>query len=373
MIRRLVALVLVLAVAGALFVLLWPSVVGWQREIVVAQAVAFRTGGAVVAAGLIVVLLLLGLVVRGLRPLTSSFAVLLLVFGAVSAGIGASRGLGRETTPEGSAAEITVLAWNTRGGAPGVDAIAQLALDEGAEVVSLPETDAETAAGVVAALAAGGRTFWAHTSSYDDVPGSPPTTLLVDQAVGEYRVDLAEDGTEPRLTPFAPSVVAVPVSGTGPTLVAAHTASPVPQNMDDWRAGLEAVAATCSPPEAPEASDAPATDGAAVDAAAPDAPPAEAPLVDVVVAGDLNATLDHMTGLGTGRGALGDCRDAAVATTNGAVGTWPTAVPALLGAPIDHVMATRQWSTSAFRVVSGLDDLGTDHRPVVAQLVPAGS
>lgn len=367
MIRRLVVLVLVLAVAGALFVLLWPSVVGWQREIVVAQAIAFRTGGAVVAAGLIVVLLVLGLVARGLRPLTSSLAVLLLVFGAVSAGIGAARGLGRETTPDAAVGEVTVLTWNTRGGAPGAERIAQLALDEGAEVVSLPETDAETAAAVVAALAAGGRTFWTHTTSYDDVPGSAPTTLLVDQALGEYTVALAEDGTEPRVTPRAPTVVAVPVSGTGPTLVAAHTASPVPEHMDDWRAGLEALAEVCAPAE-------PTTDDAAAPADGEAAAPApEAPAADVVVAGDLNATLDHLAGLGVGRGVLGDCRDSALATTNGAVGTWPAAVPALLGAPIDHILATRQWSTTAFRVLTDLDDLGSDHRPVVAQLVPAGS
>jgi len=52
------------------------------------------------------------------------------------------------------------------------------------------------------------------------------------------------------------------------------------------------------------------------------------------------------------------------------VGTWPAFLPALLGAPIDHVLATPGWTVSGFTVVQDLDGAGSDHRPVVAQLTP---
>jgi endonuclease/exonuclease/phosphatase (EEP) superfamily protein YafD len=62
----------------------------------------------------------------------------------------------------------------------------------------------------------------------------------------------------------------------------------------------------------------------------------------------------------------------AAATGNAAVGTWPTSVPALVGAPIDHVLATPNWTPTGFRVLAGEDAAGSDHRPVLARLAPAG-
>ena len=91
---------------------------------------------------------------------------------------------------------------------------------------------------------------------------------------------------------------------------------------------------------------------------------------NLIVAGDLNSTLDHWASLGSDDG-LAACRDAARATGNAALGTWPTRMPALLGAPIDHVLATDSWQIVGFRVIESLDDEGSDHRPIVAQLRPA--
>ncbi|GAB2967769.1 endonuclease/exonuclease/phosphatase family protein [Frigoribacterium salinisoli] len=340
MIRRLVALVLVLALAGVLLVLLWPQLLDWQRMPVVAHGVALRGAAVAVAVVLVVVLFVVGLAARRARPLTSSAAVLLLVFAAVQTGIVGVRGIGRDDFSEPVPSDVTVLAWNTLGGAPGAERIAQVAIDHEADVVALPETDAQTAEAVAALMAEQGRSMWSHTRD-----GRAPTSILVDTALGEYRPATTEDGTtELDPTPGMPTLVVVPTSGSGPTFVAAHPISPVPGRIDDWRTGLGALAELCR-------------DGDA----------------DVVVAGDVNATLDHMAGLGIGRGALGRCRDAAVGTANGSVGTWPTDLPPLLGAPIDHVLATAQWLPTGFRVLTDVDDSGSDHRPVVAQLSRTGA
>ena len=89
------------------------------------------------------------------------------------------------------------------------------------------------------------------------------------------------------------------------------------------------------------------------------------------MAGDFNATIDHMDRLDVDGGDLGRCHDAAIATGSGAVGTWSTDWPALLGTPIDHVLATDAWTATGSVVVTSLDDSGSDHRPLVVQLEPA--
>jgi len=342
MIRRLVALVLVLAVAAALFVALWPQQLDLQRTWPLAQLVSFRGAAAAVAVVLAVVLFVVGLVARPVRSLAASLGVLLLVFGAVSAGVAAARGVGRDDFVEALPTDVTVVVWNTQGGAPGVDAIADLAVDEGAEVVSLPETSAEVATAVAEAMAAAGLTMTVKTVDYPEVAGAEPTSLLISAALGEYAVAVADDGSAVETTPRMPSVVATPVSGEGPTIVAAHPVSPSAGTMGDWEAGLTFLAGAC-----------------------PDG--------DVIMAGDFNATLDHMAGLGTSGGALGQCRDAGVTTANAGLGTWPTDLPPLLGTPIDHVLATRSWMPTGYKVVTDRDESGSDHRPVVAQLTLTGA
>ena len=68
---------------------------------------------------------------------------------------------------------------------------------------------------------------------------------------------------------------------------------------------------------------------------------------NVIMAGDFNATVDHMGGLGVDGGTLGRCHDAAIETGNGAVGTWSA----------DDAGAARR----ADRPRDGLD--GTGSRP----------
>ncbi|MDQ2688715.1 MAG: endonuclease/exonuclease/phosphatase family protein, partial [Chloroflexota bacterium] len=261
--------------------------------------------------------------------------LVLLVFSAVTVAVLATRGFGDPAMQAKAPADVVVLSWNTLGDAPGAEAIAALALEVEADIVVLPETSAETAEIAAAIISATGRTMQPLHLSLDEISKARTTAVLISTALGAYAVD-----TSAGSTPVLPSLIARPVDGTGPAIVAAHPVAPVAGEMESWRAGLDWLAEACRGD-------------------------------DVILAGDLNSTLDHVTALGADGGDLGRCHDAARTTGNGAVGTWPTSFPPLLGAPIDHVMATDGWQIIGFRVVGSRDGDGSDHRPVVAQLRPA--
>jgi len=161
------------------------------------------------------------------------------------------------------------------------------------------------------------------------------TTLLISTELGPYVVDQEEPNSA-----VLPTVIARPAAGGGPTIMAVHLVAPIPGELEHWTEDLAWLSSACSEPS-------------------------------TIIAGDFNSTLDHFSGLATSDGAtLGDCVDAASVSDNAGVGTWPTALPALLGAPIDHVMATANWSVTGMRVVENYDKHGSDHRPVLAQLTP---
>ncbi len=96
---------------------------------------------------------------------------------------------------------------------------------------------------------------------------------------------------------------------------------------------------------------------------------AQAEEVDVI-AGDLNATLDHAP-----LRALVDAgyRDAAELTNSGLAATWPVdgGFPVLSLLPpsvaIDHVLVSEAWTVTATRTV---DVPGSDHRAVLATVAP---
>lgn len=133
MISRLLSAICALAAAFALLILTWPQLFGLQNTWMVAQIVSFR--GALVAASVAAGALLLAFAVfRPLRRFTTSLAVVLLVFAVANAGVLAVRGVNQADVSIATAGvdeSITVLSWNTRGEEPGVDAIAELALDSG--------------------------------------------------------------------------------------------------------------------------------------------------------------------------------------------------------------------------------------------------
>jgi endonuclease/exonuclease/phosphatase (EEP) superfamily protein YafD len=339
MARRLVAAAIILIVAAALLIAAWPQLFGLERQTGVAQVVSLRGLAALIAGVGVVALLLIALVSRRARRLAASIALLLLVFAGVTAAVLATRG----ATPAGfqtkADADVTVLSWNTLGDSPGAAEIAKLALAQHADIVTLPETSDATARAVQQLMAQAGVTMREFHVSFDEIAKSRTTSLLISAKLGEYRLDSSHGSTK-----TLPSVVAVPVSGDGPTIVAAHPVAPVPDEMANWRQGLSWLAQRCGAGD------------------------------DIIMAGDFNSTLDHYSGLGTetdhGQGDLGACHDGARAEGSAAVGTWPTSLPTQLGAPIDHVMASQGWTFVGFRVIGSEDGAGSDHRPILAQLRP---
>ncbi|ROQ38436.1 endonuclease/exonuclease/phosphatase (EEP) superfamily protein YafD [Frondihabitans sp. PhB188] len=334
MLRRFVTLVLLLAVAAVLAVAAFPQALGLQQHYYVAQIIAFRGVMGVVALVLAVILLVVGLAARPLRRLFTGVTVLLVAFAAVSAGVLIERGTGSTEFAKRQTGDLRVLAWNTRGAAPGAAAIASLAISTKADIVSLPETQKKTAAAVAAAMKKAGRPMRVLVLAYDQTSSADSTSLLISTKLGSYTTS-----TDKTTTDVLPTVVARPADGTGPVIVAAHPVAPVKAHMAAWSKDLKYLAKLCSGES-------------------------------MIMAGDFNSTLDHESGLGKdATSALGSCRDAAKATGNAAVGTWPTNVPELLATPIDHVMATPDWKVTGFKVIGGRDDAGSDHRPVLAQLV----
>ncbi len=334
---RLAAAALIVVLTAGLGVLAWPQALDLQRAAGAAQAVSFRGATVIAALGVAVVATALGHVLPGLRRLAGVLALVLVVYAAGVAAVLLVRGIGAPDVPRAGANDLTLLSWNTLGDSVPADAVARVAAADGADVIALPETTRDRARQIARLLAEDGPGF--RVFSRDQQPGIPArsTSLLVSRALGPYaQVRSVGDTTG------VPSVVVQPSGGqNGPRIVAVHTLAPYEPDPEGWRADLAWVAERC--------------DGR-----------------NVLLAGDFNATLDHFAGLGSGAGQLAACRDGALATRNGAVGTWPTSLPGLLGTPIDHVLATPNWRFAGFRVLTDQDSAGSDHRPVLARLSPAG-
>ncbi|MDQ1111805.1 endonuclease/exonuclease/phosphatase (EEP) superfamily protein YafD [Microbacterium testaceum] len=319
-----------LALAGgsvAAFVVVWPQGVGIHRLPLVANAISLR---ALLALGFgVAALLVAGVAVW--RRRWGVAAALSIALAVASVGNGAvllARGGGAPVQP----GELTIAAWNTYGGSVTPETIARMVRETGADVVSLPETDAVAAAEVAGILDLEGISM-----AHDTVAAAPdgeviPTSILISRALGEYELD-ADAGS----TVGLPSGVWRSVDGSGPILVAAHPMPPLPGVTDRWELGLGWIADRC-------------TDS------------------DVIVAGDLNSTVDHFAGLGVDGGTIGGCRDAAAEAGSAAAGTWPVRLPVGLAAPIDHVLVGSAWRVNGFAVLDGFDDASSDHRPIVATL-----
>ncbi|BDZ55958.1 endonuclease/exonuclease/phosphatase family protein [Agromyces marinus] len=339
MLPRIIGWAVAIGTAALAAVLLWPQALGLQDQWVAAHVVALR-GSAALAAGVVAAVLALAMLLGSGRRLLGALTAILIVFALGNLGVLAARGLGGEAAPEASG-QVTVLSWNTLGEVPDAVTIADLALAQGADVVVLPETTEPLGEEVAIAMREGGRPMWVHTQAFDDIAKARSTTILITPDLGDYRVVNDPWPGPPGNTNTLPSVVAEPADGAGPRIVAVHAVAPIRWELRNWRSDLDWLAEQCAGE-------------------------------NVIMAGDFNATLDHFAGRGIDGGDLGRCEDAAKAGGAGGLGTWPTSVPELLGSPIDHVLATPTWRVDGFRVLDGLDGAGSDHRPIVATLSPAG-
>jgi len=335
MIRRLIPAVLLVAIAVVLLVVAWPQLFHAERLPLVAQAVSLRPLAIVGAVVAIVLLGFLAALASGMRRFAASVVVLLIAFCFINGAVLSSRGFGDTAFETANDADVTVLTWNTLGDAPGAELIAELALDEGADVITLPETTLQLGTAVAERMGREGHPMYVFTEAFDQISKARSTTLLVSDSLGEYR-KVTDRGSTGQL----PSVIAEPVDGTGPTFVAVHPVAPIAAELGRWSSDLDWLATACGGE-------------------------------NVIMAGDFNSTIDHFAHVehATGK-TIGNCTDAAQLSGNGAVGTWPTKLPSALGTPIDHVMLTDNWRVSGMRVIDSLDDAGSDHRPIVAQLSP---
>jgi endonuclease/exonuclease/phosphatase (EEP) superfamily protein YafD len=335
MIRKVLAVILVAVAAAILLVAAWPQLLGLQSAPVIAQVVALRGVDIAIALGLAVLFAVVASAWRPARRFLGALAGLLVVFALVSVAILGSRGFGGSTVTAKPASDVTVLSWNTEGGKPGPTAIADLALAQHADVIALPETTSATGNAVERIMAAAGHPMWVYWAAHGNIYESHATTLLISAALGSYTVDTSVGDTS-----VLSSIIARPKSGTGPTIVAVHAVSPKPDEMRNWRSDLDFLAMQCT--------------GA-----------------NLIMAGDFNSTTDALSALSSKPGAdFGECTDAGLAAHAGAIGSWPTSVPALLGAQIDHVMYTSAWKVAAMKVIQTEDAAGSDHRPIVATLAP---
>lgn len=335
---RLLGILATVVFAIAAAILTWPAFFRLERTFPIAQIISFR-GLLALAFAAVAVLALLVAIARPLRALALSVALIAVVGAAGNGAVVMQRGTGTDALPAQTDRTIRVMTWNTAGSATSADTVAQIAVAMDADIVTLPETTIETGADVAVAMRELGHPMWAHYTDYPETQwDAGSTTLLISPELGDYAViESSLDGSSNTST--VPSAVAMPVTGDGPIVVAAHAVAPRQSYMSYWRSDLQWLADQC------------------VDD-------------NVIMAGDFNATVDHMANLGVDGGTLGRCIDGASATGNGGVGTWTAQIPALAGTPIDHVMASRHWKPTGSLVLQSMDASGSDHRPLIVQFEP---
>lgn len=331
MFRRLARTILVVLSIALMAVCLWPQIIGLSRTNPFAFFVASRGASTVVALISIVVLIMLGVlgrrVRRILRPVTVWFAVF-----AIGSGLLVYQAGWKDTVIAQAPGQIVVFSWNTMGDKAGAESIAKAAMDAHADVVALPETTAEVGSAVASTMAQAGKPMTTLTSKFDDVYKAHSTVVLISKTLGGYRLDtsVGDTGT-------SPSLVAVPENPASPVIVAAHAMAPEAGKLEQWRTDLSWLAARCKQP-------------------------------NVIMAGDFNASIDNVSGLGPA--PMGNCGDVALKLGGASIGTWPSSLPTLLGTQIDHVFYSAEWKPVGFRVITSFPSAVSDHRPVVATLIP---
>ncbi|MHA6628674.1 endonuclease/exonuclease/phosphatase family protein [Pseudonocardia sichuanensis] len=265
---------------------------------------------------------LAGAALLALRPRRRPLAVALAATGIAAGAPVVPRALRGPATRPGPE-DVTVLTANVLHGRADTGALAGLVAREGPDFVVLPEAGGDFRDKLMPLLAHLGYRSWVasgggRADGYD-------VTLLVGERAGDVRVRPATGMRLPHLE------VTGGILGER-TLHAVHTTAPMSRRgTARWHDELGLIARWCAGPVTP------------------------------LVAGDLNATLDHPAL----HAALGRCRSAAAGTGSGLVGTFPGGLPRPLGIQIDHVLVPAAAVTTRFDV---LDLPGSDHRAVLARV-----
>ncbi|MEJ2887793.1 endonuclease/exonuclease/phosphatase family protein [Actinomycetospora aeridis] len=304
-------------------VVLFSDVLGIDDRTPFVQTIAFRPQ---LAAGLAVLGVLVFLLARRAWPT----ALALGLVGVLGLAMVLPRAVGSAETGATGGPELTVLTASAYLSRADPEALAALITRRTPDVVVLPEARGTLRNRLQQALVdesggeegrSGYRVFAADASRDDS-----PMTVFVRRSLGRPTVTPDRDTEFPSLV-----VDLADVDGEAVRVVATHPQSPRPGDTNAWRRDVAALARWCTG----------------------DRP--------TVVAGDLNATLDHAEL----RTATEGCTDAASDVGEGLVGTWPAAAPRLLGVQIDHVLVS---GGPRAREVEVVDVPGSDHRGLLARV-----
>lgn len=314
-----------------------PPLEGISGTVPLAQVVGLK-GWLVLTLGVLgLVFIIIGLVRRQLIRAGTAAMVLggILVLVAVghlvimfdrgtSAATSISRTDDTAAAPDGP---ITVLTLNMEDGDVTGGELVGPVVDQGVDVVVLPEMLAEDARLLAAELTEAGHPFTSYGAGSTTEDRGATSVLLAD-SLGTYVPVDAE--------PSAEVLALRPVTGVGPTVVAVHPTAPRPDEMGVWRSQVEDALTWCRAGSGP-----------------------------VIVAGGLNATLDHGVAQDLGR-----CVDGSREAGLGGVGTWPAGIPWFFGSPIDRILVDE----ASYSVAEGaVFDVGrATHRALVVRVEPIG-
>lgn len=309
------------------------------------QVLAVRSLLAVLfaAVGLLFALLaLVGALNRDLGRRRIIITVVLLLVAGAHTGVLIDRGMAQspevrpaiakvvDTEPADWGGTLTVLSFNTYQGRAKVVNLALEVRRIVPDVVVLLETDEAMIERLLDLTTQDGFAYTAFSTS--DPGGGLTTTVLVSAAIGPYEQGAAS-GMGHGAVYLTPAGDAELNGYLRPTILGVHTIAPLPGTMRMWAASVEQVVQRCQDPEA-----------------------------GLVIAGDLNATLDHAV-----MRDLGGCADAGVRGGVGGLATWPTSMrTSLFGATIDHVLVDEAtWHTNRAEVN---EVAGSDHRALEVEL-----
>jgi endonuclease/exonuclease/phosphatase (EEP) superfamily protein YafD len=313
LVRYLAALLFTAAAAAAAV----PDLIGIDHRGPFARAIAFRPW--VLVAGLIVVVVLLLLVAfrRRARAALLPFAVGLLVVLLAGGATLLPRVIADPVPTTGR--PLKVLAFNTFFGYADPAELAALIAAERPDLVSISEAGGRFRGKLMPLVESLGYRSAVSSESGADVDG---VVALVSDRLGDVRFGGTGSAHPPYLEVTGGELGDL-------TFVAYHAAAPTYYRFPQWRDDMAMLAKWC----------------------AGDSP--------VIVAGDLNATLDHSL---LRKGMVG-CTDAAEQRGQGLLSTWsPTESTELFGPQIDHVLSTSGIDAETFSVH---EVAGSDHRAIV--------